>query len=144
VLNPYPDTPDGYTEHWFFPDDDEPVRLCDEHGTWLRELAEGFEVVWASGWGASANELICPAFGLPEFPVVALPRGVFDQREKVPAVAAFAGDRTAAWLDDIVTDEARRWAAERSAATLIVEVPAASGLTREHVDRVLTWADALA
>jgi len=34
VLNPFPDTPDGYSEYDFFPEDDEPVRLCAER--WLR------------------------------------------------------------------------------------------------------------
>jgi hypothetical protein len=36
VLNPFPDTPDGYSEYDFFPEDDEPVRLCAEHARWLR------------------------------------------------------------------------------------------------------------
>jgi hypothetical protein len=32
VLNPYQrPCPDGYSEHWLFPDDDEPVRVCDRH-----------------------------------------------------------------------------------------------------------------
>jgi hypothetical protein len=58
-------------------------------------------------------------------------------------VAAYAGDRAAARLDDIATDEARAWAAGRPAPTLIVEVPPASGLTRELVDRVQIWAGSL-
>jgi hypothetical protein len=143
VLNPYPDTPAGYAEYRFFPEDNEPVRLCADHAGWLRELGERLEIVWASGWGVAANELICPTLGLPRFPVVALPSGVFDQREKVPPVAAYAGERAVAWLDDIVTDEARAWAAGRSAPTLLVEVPAREGLTRSLVDRVQTWATSL-
>jgi len=41
---------------------------------------------------------------------------------------------------DVVTDEARAWAAARSALTLIVEVASASGLTREPVERLKAWA----
>jgi len=141
VLNPFPATPAGYVEHRFFPDEEEPVRLCPEHAEWLAELGARFEVVWASGWGEAANEHICPAFRLPAFPVIVMPSGRFDPRDKVPAVAEYAGDRAAAWLDDIVTDEARAWAAGRSAPTLIVEVPAASGLTRAIVEQVQAWAD---
>jgi hypothetical protein len=143
VLNPFPSTPAGYAEHRFFPDDDEPVRLCADHAGWLRELGERFEIVWASGWGGAANEHICRAFGLPAFPVVAMPPGPFDARAKVPAVAAYAGTRPAVWLDDIVTAEARKWAAGRVAPTLIVEVPAAAGLTRMIVERVRAWVDQL-
>lgn len=49
VLNPYPDTPSGYAEYRFFPEDDEPVRLCADHAGWLRELGERLDIVWASG-----------------------------------------------------------------------------------------------
>jgi hypothetical protein len=139
VLNPFPDTPDGYSEYRFFPEDDEPVRLCADHADWLRELMADFEIVWASAWGEAANELICPAFGLPSFRVVALPSSPFEPREKVPAVAAFVGERPAAWVDDVVTDEARAWARERQARTLIVEASSASGLTREIVERLKAW-----
>ncbi len=141
VLNPFPDTPAGYSEYWFFPDDDQPVRLCADHAEWLAELGATFDIVWASGWGEAANELICPALGLPAFPAIAMPSGRFDPRDKVPAVAAYAGGRAAVWLDDIVTEEAREWAAQRSAPTLVVEVSAASGLTHAIVDRVQAWAD---
>jgi hypothetical protein len=143
VLNPFPDTPDGYAEYAFYPEDDEPVRLYAAHGDWLRELMARFEIIWASAWGEAANEHICSALGLPAFRVVALPEPPFEPREKVPAVAAFIGARAAAWVDDVVTEEARVWAVERSAPTLLVEVPSSSGLTREVVDRLEAWADEL-
>jgi hypothetical protein len=139
VLNPFPDTPDGYSEYRFFPEDDEPVRLCAEHADWLRELTADFEIAWVSAWGGAANEHICSAFGLPAFRVVALPEAPFEPREKVPAVAAFAGDRPAAWVDDVVTDEARAWSRSRRAPTLLVEVASARGLTRAEVERLEGW-----
>ena len=48
VLNPYAAAtcPDGYAEYEFFAGE-EPVRVCPEHGRWLRELATRFELTWA-------------------------------------------------------------------------------------------------
>ena len=139
VLNPYPDCPDGFTEHAFFPDDDEPVRLAAAHGDWLRELAPQFAIAWASSWEADANVYLCPYFGLPELPFVVFPPSPFPPSAKVPAVDAFVGQRAVAWVDDIVTAEARVWARERDAPTLLVEVDPAVGLTRDAVDDLLAW-----
>jgi hypothetical protein len=139
VLNPFPETPDGYGEYDLFTADDEPVRLSPRHGKWLRELASPFEIVWASAWGETANELICPIFGLSAFPVIAFPPVPFEPREKVPAVATFTADRAAAWVDDIITDEARAWAARRDPPTLLIEVCSVTGLTRDAVERLFMW-----
>ena len=140
VLNPFPDTPEGFDELDFFPDEDEPVRLLHTHGEWLAELGEVYDIAWATGWGDNANRFLAPHFGLPEYPVVVVPSVRFDPVEKVPAIDAFAGERPAAWVDDIVTPEARAWAAQRTAATLLLEVDAAVGLVRSQVDRLLAWA----
>ncbi len=142
VLNPFPDTPEGFTEYAFFPEDDEPVRLASFHSDWLGELAAVFEIAWASGWGHDANRLICPLFGLPDFPVISFTAVPFEPRAKVPAVAAFAGDRPAAWVDDLLTQEAQVWAETRTAPTLLLPVDSATGLTRHHVDELLDWAAA--
>jgi hypothetical protein len=143
VLNRYPDCPSGFEEHVLFPDDDEPVRLASVHGAWLHELSERFVLVWASAWGEEANRLLCPHFRLPVMPVVAFPATPFDPAAKVPAIDAFVADRAAAWIDDVVTADARRWAHERPYPTLIVEVDPAAGLTRAHVDELLAWEAAL-
>jgi hypothetical protein len=44
VLNPFAAAacPAGYTEHDIFPGE-EPVRLCDEHGRWLRLLSAAYD-----------------------------------------------------------------------------------------------------
>jgi hypothetical protein len=139
VLNPYPACPAGYSEYAIFPEDDEPVRLCAIHGDWLRELAERFMLVWATSWGDDANLHLCPYFGLPELPAIAFPPAPFDARLKVPAIDSFVGDNAVAWVDDIVTQEARRWALERTPPTLLVEVDHALGLTRDAVDELLAW-----
>jgi len=143
VLNPFPSTPEGFEEYAFFPGEHEPVRLSPVHGEWLVELGEVYDIAWATGWGENANRYLVPHFRLPEYPVVVVPSIRFDPVEKVPAIDAYAGDRPAAWVDDIVTPEARTWAAERMAPTLLVEVDSAVGLVRAHVDGLLAWAGAL-
>jgi hypothetical protein len=141
VLNVYgvDDCPEGYAEFELFPDDDEPARLCVLHGEWLRELGEQFDLAWASGWGFDAHRVLGPILGLEEFPYVPMPAIPFPPAEKVPAIAAFLGERQAAWLDDVVTPEARAWARERSAPTLLVDVDHRNGLERRHVDELMAW-----
>ncbi len=144
VLNPFPGCPTGFEEHDFFPDDDEPVRLARVHGEWIRELGAVFEIAWvSSGWGDDANRLLCPFFGLPECAVVPLPKVPFEPRAKVPAVASFVGERVAAWVDDALTDDAFEWARSRRSATLLLPVDSTLGLTRRHVDELLTWETSL-
>ncbi len=141
VLNPFPDCPHGFTEYDFFPEDDEPVRLAEAHAIWLRELARAYEIAWASGWGDDANRILSPFFGLERLPLVPLPPVPFGPREKLLAIAAFAGDRPLAWIDDMLADDARRWAAERRIPTLLIQVDPAVGLTRADVDRLLAWVE---
>lgn len=145
VLNPYgaPACPPGYTEHDFYPGDEEPVRLCAAHGPWLRDLATRFEIVWATAWETNANRLLSPFFGLPELPVIQFPRAKFAPFAKLPAIMAYAGDRPLVWIDDIHPSEAHIWAAGRSAPTLLITVDPVGGLTRAIIDRAGEWADDL-
>jgi hypothetical protein len=139
VLNPYPACPEGFSEYDFFPQDDEPVRLAAVHREWLHELAASFEMVWTSGWGDEANEYLCPHVGLPELPTIAFPSLPSEPAAKVPAIAAFVVDRAVAWVDYLLTPEARTWARERSYPTLLVDVDHEIGLTRDAVDALLAW-----
>jgi HAD domain in Swiss Army Knife RNA repair proteins len=141
VLNPFAAAtcPPGYTEHDLFPGED-PVRLCQEHGQWIAELAGLFDVVWASAWGRHANLLVGPVLHVPALPYVDFPPVPFAPAEKVPAVVRHVRDRQAVWIDDVVTPEARLWAAGRGTPTLLIEVDPAGGLTRDTVDRALGWA----
>ena len=142
VLNPYAAAgcPPGYAEHELFPGE-EPVRVCAAHGRWLAELAAAFELAWATAWGDGANRLLAPLLRIPELPVIGFPPVPFRPRDKVPAIAGFAGRRPLAWIDDEFTAEARAWAAGRGAPTLLVGTDPAEGLTRRAVDRCLRWAE---
>lgn len=111
-----------------------------EHGKWLVELAELFEVVWASAWGYLASEVVGPILKVPPFDFVPFPPLPFHPREKVPPIDRFVGGRAVAWLDDLLTSEAWAWAASRVAPTLLVEVDPTVGLTRSHVNELRRWA----
>jgi HAD domain in Swiss Army Knife RNA repair proteins len=113
----------------------------------LGRLAERFELVWATGWEEKANEYLPGILGLDrELPVLSFDgRAVFGSAHwKLGAIDAYAGDRPAAWIDDFVDDECRAWAERRGAPTLIVEAESAIGLTEEHVEALLGWADSVA
>jgi hypothetical protein len=110
----------------------------------LNRLVDRFELVWATGWEEKANEYLVHILGLAgELPVLTFDgRAVFGSSHwKLQAIDAYAGDRPAAWIDDSVDDECRAWAARRSAPTLILEAESAVGLTDEHVEELLGWAE---
>jgi hypothetical protein len=145
VLNPFAASacPDGYEEHEFYPGAG-PERYCPAHAGWIGELAAAGELWWASAWGDDANALFLPRLGVSQpLPVVEFPPLPFPPERKVPPIAAVAADRPAAWIDDNHTVAGRRWAAERSAPTLLVPSDAAIGLTRADVDQVVSWAAGL-
>lgn len=145
VLNPYAaeTCPDGFVEVALFPDG-EPVRVCALHAEWLHELSSYFDLVWGSSWSEADRRLLLSVLDLPVFQgAVTLPAGRFDPRQKVPAVAALAGGRPAAWIDDLLTAEAWEWARRRPVPTLLVPIDPSVGLTREVVDALIQWAMSL-
>jgi len=111
-------------------------------------LAERYEMVWATGWEELANEHLPAILGLPypELPCLTFGgRAVFGSSDwKVDAVDTYAGDRPAAWIDDNLDDSCRLWALGRHAPTLLVDTRCDVGLTDEHVDLLLFWADEVA
>ncbi|ONK13131.1 hypothetical protein STBA_38930 [Streptomyces sp. MP131-18] len=90
-LNPYaakPERrPEGYTTHRVRPESwiaqhpgkprvyIKPLRiwLNPSHGRQLLQLAEVYDLIWATTWGDEANTFISPVLGLPELPVVDWP-----------------------------------------------------------------------
>jgi len=141
VLNPFAATccPPGYAEYDLFPGE-EPVRLSRAHGEWITNLSGAFEVIWASAWGRHANLLLGPVLDLPPLPFVDFPPVPFPPVMKVPSVIRHLRNRPAVWIDDVITAEARTWAAGRGIPTLLLEVEPAIGLTRPAVDLALQWA----
>ncbi|MFD7692135.1 hypothetical protein [Streptomyces sp. NPDC059805] len=150
-LNPYaakPERwPDGYTTHRMKPEGrlarhrDTPahrvkplrVWLHPGHGSRLRDLAERYELVWATTWGAEANTFIAPVLGLPELPVVEWP-GTDGGRVdgtfwKTGPLVAHARGRPFAWVDDELGRADQDFVAARHGApALLHRVDARLGL----------------
>ena len=115
-----------------------------EAGPRLARLAERYELVWATGWEEKANEHLPQIIGIPSN----LPTLTFDGRAvfgtahwKLEAIAEYAGGRRAAWIDDALDERCTAWAESRAAPTLLVETDPATGITDEHVERLLRFAD---
>lgn len=130
------------TFHWI-----DGVAHCIPQGVGARlaRLDDRFELVWATGWEEKANEYLPFILELPrgELPCLVFQgRAVFGSAHwKLDAIAEYAADRPAAWIDDNIDDACRLWAASRDAPTLLVQTESATGLTDEHVDELLEWAD---
>jgi hypothetical protein len=111
----------------------------------LERLLGSFDAVWATGWEEKAREYLPRFLDLPQLDLPVLTfdgRAVFGSAHwKVDAIHEYAGERPAAWIDDNIDEECRRWAAERDAPTLLVDTEPAEGLLDEHVERLLAWAE---
>jgi hypothetical protein len=115
-----------------------------EAGPRLARLAERYELVWATGWEDKANDYLPEVLGIPsKLPTLTFEgRAVFGTAHwKVEAIDRYAGNRPAAWIDDSLDERCAAWAAGRKAPTLLVETEPATGITDEHVERLLRFAD---
>jgi hypothetical protein len=112
-------------------------------GARLARLAERYELVWATGWEEKANEYLVRVLDMPApLPVLSFENAVFGTAHwKLEAIGTYAGDRPAAWIDDSLDDRCVEWARRRSAPTLLVEPESAVGITDEHVELLLRWAE---
>ena len=128
--------------HWI-----DGVAHCipDNVGPRLARLHPSFELVWATGWEERANEHLPYLLNLPfdELPCLHFDgRAVFGSAHwKLDAIEEYAGERPAAWIDDNIDADCRAWADGRDAPTLLVETRPAIGITEEHVEELLSWAD---
>ena len=109
---------------------------------WLAELAEVFQLVWATTWEHDANEILAPLLGLPDLPVIGFAGTVVGPGEtiKLPAIRRFVGDRTFAWVDDRLGVDATAWAAHRLQPTFLRDIDPAVGLARCDIDALIAFA----
>jgi len=113
-------------------------------GERLIRLADHYDLIWATGWEERANEHLPLLLGLPgELPYLTFGGNArFGSAHwKLDAIAAYAGDRPLAWIDDSLDDSCRDWARDRSAPTLLVETDPTRGLEEAHVDALIAWVD---
>jgi hypothetical protein len=123
-----------------------PHWIGERAGAHLTRLAPRFELVWASGWEERANEHLPHMLELPaELPTLSFDElKVFGEAHwKIAAVDAYASGRPAAWIDDSLDERCHEWARSRSEPTLLVETDPAVGITEEHVETLLAWAERL-
>jgi hypothetical protein len=112
----------------------------------LLDLAEHFELVWASGWEERANDHLPHLLGLPrEIPFLRFERAVgrSNAHWKLDAVERYAGERPLAWVDDALDAECRAWAERRAAPTLLVQTDPRHGLTGHEAAQLGAWAQGL-
>ncbi|MEV5942713.1 hypothetical protein [Streptomyces sp. NPDC051994] len=148
--------PDGYETHRLRPEGwkdprRKPLRvwLKPAHGPAL--LALPFDLVWCTTWAAEANDLIGPAIGLPDLPVVEWPDGA----QRLPGVAGgpfwktehvvrWAAGRPFAWVDDDLGPADREYvAAHHDGPALLHHVDPRRGLLAADFDALTAWAEAL-
>jgi hypothetical protein len=96
----------------------------------LRRLSEHFELVWATGWQARANDHFVEFLGLPPLSWVDFDDAArFGSAHwKLEPLDAYAKGRPVAWVDDNLDDACFAWAAARDAPTLLVPVDPRHGL----------------
>jgi hypothetical protein len=115
-------------------------------GDYLLRLSAAFELAWCTGWEEKANEYLPLALGLAG----PLPHLSFAGATplvaghwKLETIDRYAGpDRPIAWIDDAHDHRCRSWARDRPGRTLLISTDPATGLTDEHVRRLLEWASA--
>jgi hypothetical protein len=118
--------------------------------TSLLDLMSHFDPVWCTGWEERANENLPHLLGLGPWPVLRFDK---DSRAgaglaghwKLDAIDAYCGpSRPVAWVDDVLDEACRRWAAARPGPTLLVPTVPAEGLTAVHAATLRAWARDLA
>ncbi|MEZ0069720.1 hypothetical protein ABIA32_005767 [Streptacidiphilus sp. MAP12-20] len=135
MLNPVCPRPgSGYTRHLLLRSE---VLLSAAHGVWLRELAQVYELAWASTWEVWANRCIAPLLGLPELPWVACGSSAGAADGDFAPIVRHAAGRPFAWVDDLIPPRLLRRYADRS-DVLLLPVEPGQGLRRGHVDRLLS------
>jgi HAD domain in Swiss Army Knife RNA repair proteins len=121
-----------------------PHWIGERCGAHLTRLAERFELVWATGWEERANEHLPFLLRLAgELPTLRFDgRKVFGEAHwKIEAVDEYARGRPAAWIDDSLDERCQAWAQGRREPTMLIETDPAVGITEEHVEELLAWAD---
>ncbi|HEY6731605.1 MAG TPA: hypothetical protein VI039_11325 [Solirubrobacterales bacterium] len=113
-------------------------------GEWLRELAEHFDLVWATGW-ESGGERISQLLDLPRWPALSFKGAArFGSADwKLAPLERYAQGRPLAWIDDSLDDACYEWARERAEPTLLVETESALGMQQVQVEALLGWARSL-
>lgn len=95
-----------YTRYHYRGSQNYQVWLRKEHGRQLLELADVFDLVWATTWEEEANSFIGSKIGLPELPFIPFKKLCPPEPPepglhwKTAVINAYAYGRPFAWVDD--------------------------------------------
>lgn len=119
-----------------------------KNGVRVRRLMKKFSVHWCTAWEHDANIHIGPRHGLPHFPVCPLDRTKMlynrnDPHWKLSSIIPYVRDKAFAFLDDDINEDSIMWAQQRDVIvpTRFEKVDPIIGLTDEHVESLLEWAE---
>jgi hypothetical protein len=111
-------------------------------GKRLLTLGEHYDLVWASGWEAKANDYLPNILGLPE-----LPHLTFDGAArfgsahwKLGPLDEYGRGRPLAWIDDSFDESCYEWARGREEPTLLIPTEPHLGLEDVQVEALIAWA----
>ena len=143
--------PEGYQTHRMRPSGfnrpgQKPLRvwLNPQHGEWLLELTDLYELTWCTTWEHEANVWIAPHLGLPELPVVefgkALPRPDARVHWKTATIVEYAAGRPFVWVDDELDGRDVQYFKKNCTQKFsTLRVPPLKGLTYDNVQDLKHW-----
>ena len=111
---------------------------------WLGELADVYELAWATTWEHLANRYVAPLLGLGELTTVAFSTlGLHQPTDTIETfkwrcLLATSPERPFVWIDDDADVLSRQHLLEPGAPHVALWAP--RGLTRQHVDALLAHA----
>jgi hypothetical protein len=126
------------------------VCIPSQYPGWLRELAEVYELAWASTWEKLANVHIAPLLGLEDLAVVEFSTWPVDPylakmmdvaKWKWDCLVESAGERAFVFVDDAAAALAKTYPLEVGATAAALWAP--YGLTRDHVEALLAHGETL-
>jgi hypothetical protein len=114
-------------------------------GERLKRLGEIYELVWATGWEAKANDYLPNILGLPELPHLSFDGAArFGSAHwKLGPLDEYGRGRALAWIDDSFDESCYEWAGAREEPTLLVPTESGRGLEEAQVEALTAWASSL-
>jgi len=114
-------------------------------GERLKRLTERFDLIWATGWEARANDHLPHLLGLPELPYLSFEGSArFGTAHwKLAPLDGFVRGQACAWIDDSLDESCYEWARGRTEPTLLVPTESGVGLEEAQTEALLAWARSL-